>query len=392
MPPATLRGALAAVMKQHETDATTMNALFGETGCRTSALCPIAPHAPTEASVVPVPLTVRSCKFKPGFRADGQHGVEDVLVAALHFALHDDGGGLSDARQCRHPECTHVLKAMSNFTRYNPEANTWHKQGASDTRMQAHVGLDRRRRGAASGILYAREVLSEQTTTNHGDSPALHPTTMQAHVAIPEAHATTLSDALTPGTILRIGGDRSRGLGRCTVEHFDTVSARMPAIRDRIEDFNAAWKASFEGTNHQPKDGVLVVLTLETPALFVDAMLRPNLAPDGADLLQAAQPSASEAAEALEALAPVHQIARPVSVHGWNGLARFPHASAQGLQAGSVLVFRAHNIDEPLLRALEHIETHGIGLQRHLGYGRTRVCLPLHTDVHEHTARSATAR
>ena len=396
VPPTTLRGALAARVRQNGADDATLMELFGETGCRTGALRPVA-SGTTAGTVTPAPLTLRSCKFQPGFHADvdpkgrSMHGVEDLLFAALRFALREDGSGLSSARACAYPGCTHVLKAMGGFVRHNPEAGTWHKQGAADTRTQAHVGLDRRRRGAASGILYSREVISEKSGVKKQGETMLHPTQMQADVIVPPDMSRALTNALAEGDTLRVGTARSRGLGRCTVASFSETAGPSQTVEERIAAFNAAWADVCERSGHSPDDGSLVALTLDTTALFVDDFLRPNLAPSGADLLQAAQPEEDAAAAALAQLSPVHQIARSTSVQSWNGLARFPHPSAQGLEAGSVLVFRATEMTDALLDALSHVETHGIGLRRHFGFGRVRVCAPIHTHVHEHTAAAPTA-
>ena len=385
VPPTTLRGALAAAVKSHGAGEETMQALFGETGCRTGSLLPVMPGA-GDATVTPVPLTLRSCKFKGGFHADGKHGVDDVLFAALHFALHDDGGGLSSARSCTYPGCTHVLKAMSDFVRYDAENGTWHAQGKANSRTQAHVGLDRRRRGAASGILYSRQVISEKTSTGDNGASTLHPTHMQADVFVPSSMSSVLASALTDGQTLRVGTARSRGLGRCTVTAFSEADRSLPTVEERVAAFNDAWTGSCEALGHAPENGgALVACTLETPALFVDDFLRPNLAPGGGDLLQARWEEEADAAEVLTTLERVHQIARPATLQSWNGLARFPHPSAQGLQAGSVLVFRAPDRTDALFDALAHIETYGIGLRRHFGFGRVRVCNPLHTHIHEHT-------
>ncbi len=390
VPPRTLRGALAAQVQRHGADKEVMNALFGPEGCRTTALMPSSPVRDASTTVTPVPLTLRTCKYKSGFQHEGKHGVEDVLFAALHLAVHDDSQALASLGGCSYSGCQHVLKAAGGFITH-AEADTsgdvtWQTQGKLSTRTQAHVGLNRRRKGAESGVLYARQVISEQQAVERdsGDTE-LCPTVMQADITASKDEMKVLQQALAKQATLRIGTARSRGLGNCTVKRFGACPS-LPPLSDRIDTFNKAWNASCEHYGHtSPADSTLISLTLDTPALFVDAFLRPNLAPEGQDLLQEAYSHETEHAQALRNLRAVHQIARPTTVQGWNGLARFPHAAMQGLQAGSILVFEAPEVTDELRAALSHLEAQGTGLQRHFGMGRIRVCDPIHAHVHEHT-------
>ncbi len=389
VPPTTLRGALAAVAEKGAAtgaeETPSMDDLFGPRGCRTSALLPSDPGMPGE--VAPAPLTLRTCKRHGGLREEGGHGIEDVLFDALLFALRDNAEGLRALRLCRAEDCSQVLTDMSGVLGAAPDASFFRPPEPS-TRAQAHVGLDRRRQGAASGILYSREVISEKTGTAGGD---LSPTPVQADVTGTEEVIEFLSSVLQ-GATLQVGTARSRGLGTCQVQAFEEVapSTMMPALpplEQRINQFNERWGEWCEQRGESP-GGPLVSLTLQTPALFVDDVLRPTLAPDGAALLQAAHEEEHPAASALEDLEKAHQIARPTQVQSWNGMAEFPHRSAQGLAPGSVLVFRAEDLDEPLFNALRHVEGAGIGLRRHFGFGRVRVCSPIHTHLHEHLANA----
>lgn len=390
VPPRTLRGALAAQVQRHGADKETMDTLFGPEGCRTTALVPSSPLRDASSAITPVPLTLRTCKYKPGFKHEGKHGVEDVLFAALHLAVHDDASALASLGGCSHTDCQHVLKAAGGFIAHAeadvPDNVTWQTQGALSTRTQAHVGLNRRRKGAESGVLYAREVISEQQAVERdSDDKELRPTVMQADITASKDEMKVLQQALAEQATLRIGTARSRGLGNCTVKRFDECPS-LPPLSDRIATFNNAWNASCEHYGHaSPADSTLISLTLDTPALFVDAFLRPNLAPEGQDLLQEAYSHETEHAQALRSLKAVHQIARPTTVQGWNGLAQFPHAAVQGLQAGSILVFEVPDVTDELQAALRHLEAQGAGLQRHFGMGRMRVCDPVHAHVHEHT-------
>jgi len=344
--------------------------------------------------VCPAPLTLRTCKRSGGLAAEGAHGVQDVLFDALLFALKDDPEGLRALRLCRADGCSQVLADVSGALGVGAEGS-FYRPPEPDTRTQAHVGLDRRRQGAASGILYSREVISEKT----GADGTLAPTRMQADVTGPSEVMEVLKKVLTEvpdeSATLRLGTSRSRGLGACQVRAFEEVapSTLIPApapLDRRIEAFNDRWDDWCSAYGHSP-DGSLVTLTLQTPALFVDDLLRPSLSPGGAALLQDGCESERPAASALETLEKAHQIARPTQVQSWNGMAEFPHRSAEGLAPGSVLVFRAEHLGDDVLGALAHLEDTGIGLRRHFGFGRVRVCSPTHTHLHEHVSHAFNA-
>lgn len=391
VPPTTLRGALAATVKK--TDAAgddgseeggerpAMQSMFGPRGCRSTSLVPSLPGR--RGRVVPAPLTLRTCKRHGGLEDDGNHGAEDLLFDALLFAVHENGDGLREVRLCGAPGCEQVLDQMSGFLGVGGDA--FYRPPTPDTRTQAHVGLDRRRRGASSGVLYSREVISEKTSVDG----TLVPTRLQADVTGSGSVMNALLRALRSEPTLQVGTARSRGLGTCAVDQFEEVdvSTAMPTtvpLADRIQQFNEHWAARCRSQDESPGDP-LVALTLQTPALFTDAFLEPALSPTGTDLLQAAFEPEEPHADALGALTKVHQVARPRQVQSWNGLAGFPHSSGLGLAAGSVLVFRASSLGDALLGALRHVEDAGIGLRRHFGFGQVRVCSPIHTHLHEHT-------
>jgi CRISPR-associated Csx10 family RAMP protein len=376
VPPQTLRGALAAAAERAGADPETLDRLFGEEGLRTSALLPSDPDGALPAVA---PLTLRTCKRHGGFDGDeggrqteAPHGVEDTLFASLRLALHDDPGALRALRTCQANGCGHVMTRKDGLVR--TEEGDYRTQSMPGKRTQTHVGLDRRRDGAASGMLYAREVVNEKTTAGEG----LRPTTCRAAITGPESALEHLRDALDATEALRIGTAVSRGLGRCSVERLAPGTA-PPPLEDRIADFNDAYR------KHGHVGGTLIALTLRTPALFVGEFLRPDTTPGGDRLLQAARSDEQAHAHALESLERVHEVARGYQFQAWNGLAGVPHGTDQGLRAGSVLVYQASEVTDELLDALSHVEKAGVGLRRELGLGRVRVCDRIHTDIHEHT-------
>jgi len=382
-----LRGALAAALKRSGTPREKLDQFFGRRGLRTSSLMPVSPSsseaegAPRDLRIRPAPLTVRTCKRFPGCHNDSRysgkaketppHGSEDTLGGIIAYAEEGQTDRLDDAQICE--RCGNVLVPLRGILRERDEA--YALQPTLDARFQAHVGIDRRRQGAASGVLFTQEVLQEYTD----DVPSL----MQAEISAPPEAADAISALIENDKTLRIGSSISRGLGRCTVFAFAPVPERPP-LEDRLTAFSE-WAAAVTSN----PGGAIVPFTLVTPALFVNAFLQPSTKPQGADLLMDVPGVSDPEREAIQALEPVHQVARSYNFQGWNGLARFPHATDQGLAAGSVLLYRAPERTKPLLSALAKAEAWGIGLRPELGFGRVVVADPLHRLLHEHVPSSA---
>jgi len=387
VPAPTLRGALAGALDRLGVGKGEMNRLFGPNGIRTTRLVPAVRHLAPRAGEAdhgisrPAPLTLRTCKRHAGFDGEGAsgaeepaHGVEDTLWASTRFALTGDAAGLADVQTCQ--QCGNVLKPLGGTI--HQERNHYQTEPTLPKETAVHVGRDRRRRGASGGVLYAQQMIRETRSS--------HPVVLEAIVRGAPEDAKRLTEELNKDAFkLMIGTGTSRGLGRCTVRSFEhlqgshSVEERLTALQKDLEENAPDLRAALPG------DGPLITMTLETSAFFVDPWLAPNMSPAGKDLLQAATDEEASHAEALARLAPVHQIGRPDRLQAWNGLAGFPHATDQGLTAGSVLVFQAPSVDSALVEALEHIEAAGVGLRRELGFGTVRVCDPIHIDIHEHS-------
>lgn len=394
VPPTALRGGVAAFMLRFadKNDPNFLGA-FGEEGLRPSALLPVTPRNGAAVNARTAPLTLLSCKRYPGFLGedDGEknpaHGVEDSLFATLAYVVADETAALDALQKC--PRCPREMVLQPYRRVIGAGAGGYATQPEPGTRVQTHVGLDRRRAGAAAGILYSREVINEQPKEvvneqpeNEDDKQA--PDRFEATLRGKPETLGWLAERLKPGAMLNLGNAISRGLGRCVVEKFEALEEE-DSLPERVEQFSkaaAAYVPAFAGHT-------VVSLTLETPALFVDAFLRPLLSPGAGDLLQAADPEEATHAEALRSMALRHQVARPYRFAAWNGLTHFPHATDQGLAAGSVLVFATPTPDDGLHDALAHLEEAGIGLRRALGFGAVRVCDPLHVALHQLTNKVA---
>lgn len=415
VPAPTLRGALAAHLRQHGASDALMAKIFGTSGCRTTRLEPVGGSAPSEATdvqqeVFPAPLTLNTCKRHSGFLGevtDGEsaHGAEDLLFASTVFATTGDAAPLRSSGQCT--ECQNALVPVGGAVRLDHGA--YRRAASPAKRTQVHAGRDRRRKGSAAGVLYAREVIEERSTspsssTEESQNPALFEARISGSQDVIDALSSFIQSGerantregeerrAGQGTVLNVGAAVSRGLGRCHVVAFGPAPRRRP-IEERVQVLNEAWakRAAATSEMREKGKGPLVTLTLRTPAFFTGEWLRPEMSPSAEDLLQDAGEPEQPYAEALRRLEKVHQVARPFRLRAWNGLAGFPHATDQGLAAGSVLVFRAPAWNGDLEEALAHIEEAGIGLRRELGFGAAVVSDPLHAQMHEHTRPASTA-
>lgn len=392
--PATMvRGALAAALRRAGAAPERMDALFGVSGVRTTALIPAIDRADSGANpgdgesgtsrsfvVRPTPLTVRTCKRFGGCLADptpqgarSAHGAEDTLAATVVYAQDGTTDALDALQTCA--RCGNVLVPMRGYLRETSD-RSYMSQPLLDTRVDTHVGRDRQRRGAAAGVLYTQEVMLEFTEGQRS--------VLQADVWATAEQAEVFQRHFQERPVIRIGSSISRGLGRCTVTSFASA-APASSLTERLAHAGTWWRQQRGQYGEEATDAAVVTLTLLTPGLFVDAFLRPSTRPQPADLLAIPAVTGAEQ-EALGALRPLHQVARTHFFQGWNGLSGFPHAAEQGLVAGSVLVFEAPELSEALVSALGKAEQWGIGLRAELGFGRVRVADPIHQALHEHTA------
>lgn len=373
VPAPTVRGAVASQVARigASTDREFTDGMVAG-GLRFSNMLPVNGAEVVEA--MPAPLSMLSCKLNPGLKGEDQaHGLEDSLFINTQYALEPDNPGIMfGLRKCSIPDCGHILKPFrESIERYSD--GRYCKGPSPGKRLQAHVGLDRARHGSAPGILYSREVINEVGPDR--ESPTV---LFQASVTGTSDLMNWLTRKLGTDTELLIGNAVSRGLGRCRVLQFNKAPAKT-GLEERINRFN---EAAAHYINHQ---GMLLSLTLHTPAFFVDDYLMAKLSPHAVDLLQAAMPDEMQHAKALKTLQKIYQNARPYRLTGWNQLAGFPRTTEMGLQAGSVMVFRTPALTDELIAALAHLEAAGIGLNREAGYGKVSVCDPIHTDLHEIT-------
>ena len=379
MPPTTVRGALASLaLREVPADDERFQRAFMQGGIRTTSLLPVTNEGVEKKMdrVIPTPLTLMACKHH-----GRDHDEEDGLFATTHLAiikqspkaangtsyLLAEKQAMEPLEEC--PKCrqltrySNVLKRVGGFVFHDHE--TYPSISQPGKRLQTHVGLDRERRGSSKGILYSRQVINESTTTKT--------VYLQGEVSGDKDLIEWFTKLLDRGNIVRIGNALSRGLGRCEVDVFQPAKKRK-LLATRIKEFNDKFRLY---TKLRDEQRIVVSLTLETPAFFVDAFLTPNLSPDALDLIQDFTEQEREQVEAVGRLTKLQQVVRTYQKTGWNQLAGFPRSTETGLQAGSVLVYETDMLDNSLMDALTYLEECGVGLHRRIRI-RVSECVRFH--------------
>jgi CRISPR-associated Csx10 family RAMP protein len=315
--------------------------------------------------VRPLPLTARSCKRWPGFRfqrdADHEyHGVFDHLLPWALFALSGERaiGPLERVATC--PECNTSLDTFRGFYR-RAATDGAIGRSALDTTLLTRTGISRTTGAAHAGILYSREAVPEGAT-------------FWAELTMPDKlfdKFRDFADEAGGEGLLRVGTNRTRGLGRLAV-----VSCRQSKEADttavvaaRVRAWNELLKQAAKEASVTLPPGWYVPITLASDALVLDPLLRWRLQLDGSVLADSGVTGATL----------VYHTASVRRVTGWNGLWGLPREDALAIGMGSVFVVRFEQ--EPDFGALLRLQEEGIGERKAEGFGRVTVADPFHREV-----------
>lgn len=188
--------------------------------------------------VRPLPTTARSCKRWPGFRfqrdADHEyHGVFDHLVPWALFALSGERAIDPLERVAACPECDAALDTFAGFYRRVDTARAIGRS-AQDTLLLTRTGISRATGAVHTGILYSREALPEGTT-------------FWAELTMPDElfdEFRDFADEAGGEGLLRVGTNRTRGLGRLAVVSCrqSEEAAATAAVGGRVRAWNEVLK------------------------------------------------------------------------------------------------------------------------------------------------------
>jgi CRISPR-associated protein Csx10 len=346
----TLRGAVAGQMLRRGVDPgdADFRQLFLETPPHFPDLLPAARR---DESPRPYPLTAHSCKRRPGFQTgSGEecgHGVFDTLAAVA--AGQWRGVASESAFSC--PDCGADLKPRSGF--WNGRADA--PSGAEPVVVyERHTGIDRATGTVAPSIFFTVEGLADFRKGLDGE---YRPQYLSGEIFLSPEQETVLRRAIQEPVFA--GGDRTRGMGELRLGLEESEFQPPDPV-----SWNRDFRKKLQAIAGDPlPDGLLFSVDLTAHAILVDGFLRPrpDLALDFPDIETVAR------------------VVRSRLVKGWQASWQLPKPDDIALAMGAVFLFRYTGADEAgLIEYLRRLAKEGIGLRRSEGFGRVRICDPLH--------------
>ena len=356
--------------------------------------------------VYPIPKTAQSCKRFKGFRdigdedrkpgEDEAHGVRDSLLDWAMFKIGSKPGeediaslsALEAFKYCSYPhphheddnECGIPLDSLDGYYRWSSTKPLRRGLAKADTRLQAHTGINRASGIVQDGILYSREVFEEGVRfwgmVNAVDDA--EESFKNFIVYVRSKDIILRNERKQVQGLVRIGTGRTRGLGKVEIEIHpqDNEQDAFDAFKKRLDLFNCAVHAraeTYSYTNIQP---YYFALTLHSPVILHDELLRYRGTIDGATLAQ--ELGASEEIPQFHLL---YQSADVKRVSGWQELWGTPRTNEYALDSGSVFLFSSpQEADDSWLRPLFELEQRGLGRRRAEGYGRILISDPFHRE------------
>lgn len=330
----------------------------------------------TPQPVYPLPKTAQSCKRFSGFLVPKNppdesppHGVRDSLFDWAQFELggrtHGSLKALIDQKSCK---CGKAMHAFHGYYRRRERKLAGSSMVATDvdTRLQTHTGIDRRTGTVQEGILYQRQVFEEEAR-------------FSGLVRLPEDEKIAGDFARFIGQVgdtglVRVGTGRTRGLGKVhlSVSALPDEQFSFSSFKKRVIEFDSVFHAQVDPVlkatrNHSALEWFYFALTLHSPAILYDPLLRTRGSIDEETLQEFSGLSA-------ERLKRVFQAASTRCVAGWSELWGTPKLQECALESGSVFLFAFKaRANEELYETLFKLEEAGIGQRRGEGFGR--VCI-----------------
>jgi CRISPR-associated protein Csx10 len=334
-----------------------------------------ASHSP----IYPIPKTAQSCKRFRGFlKGSGseQHGVRDSLLDWAVFKLSDERSidVLTKHKRCGYPivgreeGCGEVMDHFSGFYRRTSFVPPPYNRMAAkvDTRLLTRTGINRNWDIVEEGILYNREVIDEGAY-------------FWGMVQLPDGLLPTfkgfVEEADNAG-LIRIGTGRTRGLGQIqlTIHEVEEEENSFDSFRQRLMDFDAELRKRMGDMPANEDDRFYFALTLHSPVILRDDLLRYRGTICGEVL-------ASYAKLPSKTLRQIHQVASVERVTGWSELWGTPRTQECAIATGSVFLFAStEKASDTLLEKLFKLENEGIGERRAEGFGRICFSDPFHLE------------
>ncbi len=334
---------------------------------------------PTDAStadslpVYPFPRTAHSCKRFGGFYSDSQpddqrHGMHDHLLPLALFKVNGQQRSalLREWRHCqfkdeRAIECRE-LRSPQKQGYYCRGENAWYSFEVREM-LRTHNGISRQRGAVQESILFSRSVLAPESC-------------FWGTIAVDNDRAATLKkfvEEASQAGMIRVGSNRSRGMGRIELMLTEFDADTPPKLAERLNTFNQHLAQEAATHNISLEFPTYVPLTLTADAILIDHLLRYQTVLTAGYLAEEYGLAGGDL---------VYSNAASQRVMGWNSLFRLPKADELAMVKGSVFLFGFEAvIDDDFIEKLFKLQEAGIGLRRREGYGQLLVANPFHWEV-----------
>jgi len=307
--------------------------------------------------VRPLPLTASSCKRFSGFhfgtKAENEHrhGVTDILIPLFLFTLSGEHAIdiLEPFSEC--PTCQAPLERFAGFFRRGQNLAEIGVAAKSQA-LRTRTGINYATGATMQGILYSRAVLPKGANFWG-----------EWHVADAAASDFQMfvEEAVDAGSV-RIGNNRTRGMGRITMNLSECEAEDTELLQKRIEAFNRLLHFDAARFAIPTPAALYVPLTLTSDAILYDRLLRPQLQ------------ITDDYLRSVWGLAGVRRI------ESWNTVWGLPKADDLAIAMGSVFLIALPTNDPDTFQRLYTLQEQGIGARRIEGFGAVRVADAFHIE------------
>lgn len=321
-------------------------------------------------AAMPIPLTARTCKQKPGFAPSG-HGLYDGLLNRLREAASGQRPYSRGPEPC--PRCEGGkgrLERKRGFMSRTNAASQDYGEAKVGRRTFVRVGLNRLTETAQEEILYTLEALVPAPDGKNGRPSLTFVGSWSGSEGQRQALMAQMAEYQLPqakGYRISVGTARARGMGDAILRLEPADDDQDKGLADRLDAFQPM-------TDNRPIDPnhLYAALTLRSPLLLVNEQGLPAMALAGA-LLRAYHPQAP-----VEVLADYSVLERETWT-GWAAAWGLPKPVTTVISAGSVIALRAPAEERAaLLDYLTTLAAEGLGERRAEGFGEVLVCDPFH--------------
>ncbi|MEW5804044.1 MAG: hypothetical protein AB1847_18260 [bacterium] len=344
-----------------------------------------------------LPVTAKSCRWKPGFVHDGnfdeEHGVFDTLLNQIIFqqivASSTESGRPSRSltlvqnayrtlieQGTLHCNVCHELANSYQVDYAKPHGKFWEIPVQTYQQSKSSLSRNHRKRQqeeSSSEQSQFIECISERTWflgfSFLPDDPSL---------------IKLYKDSLESITHLGEPADKGKGRGKVEVR-VKEIDDHTLSLRQRVLQFNQKYREMQEDYSVR-KTGEVITVNLQSEAILRDRDGRTTSRLSASFLVEELRRIyrrmyAEELSDLETRCRELISVTQPTYVTGWHSGWRPTDEAVPAIARGSVFAFSFPYLSARLLSALECLEKQGIGESKREGYGQVLICDPFHLEV-----------